>query len=220
MSASDLVEQLTAAIVSVVDVPPSEVERTTSTFRKTIAPICERFFSTSGKTTGAPKLNKDGTVKVKKTRTPSTKISAKNGYHFYVAATMPAVLAEGVEPKLRMKRIAAMWKEVSDVDEAPFKAAATAFNEKAKELVAARGNPTDKDSLSAIKAEAQAYAVEVSGLNISADHLDEADEVATTVSSVVTTVEAVPAAVPVEAVPVAVPAGAAAAPAQRRRVKQ
>jgi hypothetical protein len=213
MSASDLVEQLTAAIVSVVDVPPSEVERTTSTFRKTIAPICERFFSTSGKTTGAPKLNKDGTVKVKKTRTPSTKISAKNGYHFYVAATMPAVLAEGVEPKLRMKRIAAMWKEVSDVDEAPFKSAATAFNEKAKELVAARGNPTDKDSLSAIKAEAQAYAVEVSGLNISADHLDDADEVSTTVSTVVA-----PAAVPAP-VPAAVPA-AAAAPAQRRRVKQ
>jgi TRAP-type mannitol/chloroaromatic compound transport system substrate-binding protein len=73
------------------------------------------------------------TVTIKKKGAKKEGPKKLSGYQLFVREKMPEVKAdEGVEPKQRMKAIAALWKPLSDEDKAFWKEKANAINAEAQ----------------------------------------------------------------------------------------
>lgn len=102
----------------------------TQAFRSAIYPIAEKHFETFVSQSGTtPKFKIDKKVSTKKAAKPKEEnLSKKNAYHFFVAEKMALVKADGVESKLRMKRIGEMWKELNDDQRRPFREKAEVYN--------------------------------------------------------------------------------------------
>jgi hypothetical protein len=205
-------------------------------FKTAMLPIVERHMASNGSAPASSagtgdkiKLNKKGGVaKPRKTKAKvEGDISAKNPYHFYVAAQMTTVKGLNIAAKQRMSKIGEMWKATAVEDRAPYKSAADVYNAHVTEAKKADGWVATRDSIiaaanSLAQKELAAVGVHTPVDAVLADQADaveqeeeqEAEEQEEEEEEVATPVVV---AVPVKATPAPVQA-AAAAPAPAANV--
>jgi hypothetical protein len=206
MSARALVDEQVKALSSICELE-SDV---TQAFHAAMLPIAERHLTSAGSSspaaTGGEKIKlgkKAGTKRASKPK--EEKLSSKNGYHFFVAAKMSEVKAQGVEAKGRMKKIGEMWKALSEADRQPYKNMAARYNEH----VGTEMKTSDwKARKEAIVAAANSVATTGTDVPVSAAALADAEVDEDDGASVATTVTVASVAAPVA---VAVPAPVAVA---------
>lgn len=204
--AKSLVDEQVKALSAICDLE-AEV---TAAFHAALLPIAERYLASSS---ASGSLTSDGKIKIgKKTggkrvsKPKEEKLSTKNSYHFFVADKMAEVKQQGIEAKLRMKKIGEMWKALSDEQRLPYKEMADRYNAfVAKEMQTDDWKSRKESIMAAANSSAKSGSDEpVPDLSVdvpeedeaTADVADETESVSTTVSTV-----SAPAPTPVKTAP-------------------
>jgi hypothetical protein len=135
---TDLTAQVTSDVVDALGGVCDLEGEVRAAFTETISQVLGKYYIAT-EAPSAPASGGKISIKKKGAKKASNRKPSKNPYHFFVAATMPKVKEDGVEPKQRMKRIGELWKATDDEGKAPFTAMAEAYNAKVAELTAEEG---------------------------------------------------------------------------------
>ena len=183
MSVKTLVEAQIVALSNICDLEAEVLSAFQSALEEVASAHLAKLASGASSEGGAKlKLTKKDTGKARVTKPKEDKISAKNAYHFFVAAKMGEVKTAGVEPKGRMKRIGEMWKALGEDERGPYKAMATKYNEIVLE---AQKSDDWKARREDIVKDANRQAIEGSGIDV--DDIDDSASIVSTVSTQVAT---------------------------------
>lgn len=202
MSAKALVEEQVKSLSTICELEPD----VTKAFQDALLQVAERHLSAQSSSSGGDKIKLEKKAGTKKASKPKEdKISHKNAYHFFVAAKMPEVKAEGVEAKGRMKSIGEKWKALAEPDRQPYKDMAVRYNDYVNNAMKSGDWKDHRDDI-------VASANRSAGINNDqGDEADGDDAEEDTVSTISTTSTAISTAPSTVSAPVQVTATAPAA---------
>ena len=193
MAATQLVDEQLKRLASLCDLDADVL----ASFRKELLEVAQTHLARLSASSSASAPAEGESKRKGGKRAPKakpTKISAKNGYHFFVAAKMAEVKSAGVEAKARMKQIGDLWKATAEADRAPFKEMATKYNEYVATECKTAGWEDRRDD---IVARANQLAT---GGKIDVTSVPD-DETATVATAAVSVATPAPAPVPAQAAP-------------------